>query len=231
MSSSALLICDASARHGSGHVMRQITLGESLSRHGVQVVLWCHEIPIGLATRAESFGIRVEYRSWSQESGHVNVLVAPVDATIIVFDGYDFSPQVIEDFGGSGRVVVVVDDNGDHAGVTCDVILNQNLHADIEMYVESSTRPELLLGTKWALIRPEVAAIANVGPKIRRKGVFISVGGLDTRGLASKLQSAVESLREWPVECAGGFASGVPMSREIDRGVRIGTLLRFSGLH
>jgi len=212
MSSSALLICDASAHHGSGHVMRQITLGESLSRRGVQVVLWCHEIPSGLVTRAESFGIKVVHRSWPQESGQVDALVAPVDPKIVVFDGYGFSPQAIEELGGTGRVVVVVDDNGDHVGVACDVILNQNLHAGAEMYAESSTRPELLLGTRWALIRPEVAAIAHVDSKVRREGVFISVGGLDTRGLATRLRSAVESLREWPVECAGGFAGGVLMT-------------------
>ncbi len=40
-----MLLCDASARQGSGHVMRQITLGLHLRRAGFATVLSCHEIP------------------------------------------------------------------------------------------------------------------------------------------------------------------------------------------
>ena len=212
MSPRALLICDASSDHGSGHVMRQITLGASLSRLGAEVVLWCHEIPRGLISRAEDFGIEVMHRSWPQESDLLYDFVAPADPKLIVFDGYQFSRRVIKGFGGADRVVMVVDDNGDHAGVERDVILNQNLHAGDEMYRGSSSRPELLMGTKWALIRPEVAEVARWKSEIGREGVFISVGGLDSRGLATRLQSAAKSLRDWAVDCAGGFASGPQMT-------------------
>lgn len=192
--------------------MRQITLGWALVRRGFRVSLWCHEIPDGLRARAEAWGIGVLRRTWSQETEVADTTPCPMSPFIVVFDGYQFNPEMIRSWVRPGRIVMVVDDNGDHAAVSCDVILNQNLHASPVMYGVSSSHPHLLLGTRWALIRPEVAALADEVLVSERNGVFISIGGLDPNDLATRCAEFVAARRNWPVRWAGGFVSGSTMS-------------------
>lgn len=206
-----MLLCDASARQGSGHVMRQITLGLHLRRAGFATVLSCHEIPEQLEARALEFGLGIKRRHFRQEDPRVSESCDD-DTSILVFDGYEFDTRVMSRSRRDGRLVVVVDDNGDFADVDCDVIVNQNLHADQLMYANNRHSPELLLGTRWALIRPEVAALARTDLDRSRDGVFISVGGLDALGRAKSLRELAILRRDWEVESAGGFSGSAPMS-------------------
>ena len=192
--------------------MRQITLGASLVRRGLRVVLWCHEIPGSLRMRAIRHKLEVVHRTWSQESEDAEISAEWPNVSVIVFDGYLFSSRVISACRRVGRIVMVIDDNGDHSRVDCDLIVNQNLHASSLMYPSSGQSPELLLGTKWALIRPEVAALAQESPTPSREGVFISIGGLDPHGLAVRLGEIARTRRDWPVCLAGGFSANPPMS-------------------
>jgi len=212
MTRSALLVCDANAEHGSGHVMRQITLGSELVRRGVRTLLWCHEVPENLVARAESFGLGVVARPWGQSAVDCDLDWEWCAPDIVAFDGYRFDKSVVEGSRRKGRTVVVVDDNGDHADVECDVILNQNLHATAAMYGGSLHRRLMFLGTEWALIRHEVTRLAAASPTSARSGVFISVGGLDVTGLANRLREAAVARRDWAVMSTGGLGGGSAMS-------------------
>lgn len=223
----AALFCDASTQQGSGHVMRQITLGIALRARGCDVDLRCHEIPEALVRRANQFGLSVAFRNLAQGMSAVESDEFAKDVDIAVVDGYGFSAEAIEGLRSKSSTVVVVDDNGDHANAHCDVLLNQNLHATASMYEQNSWGPELLLGTNWALIRPEILEVRDSNVESYRKDVFVSVGGLDHRGLAPQIGHQLSDSNFF-VRTAGGFgATGVLSPHEMAlamRSARVGVI-------
>jgi len=203
----AFIVCDSNREYGSGHVMRAITLGISLQKVGFKVALVCFEIPEALIERAESFGLRVLKRKAHQ--AEIAVAAEVIESTdpgdVVVFDGYFFDQQAIALVYRSERFVVVIDDNGDLAECVSSLILNQNLHANEEMYGRNSSSPKLLLGCEWALIRPEVFAARESQNLQERQGIFIAMGGTDPLGITSEISSRLIKQTGLKVVAAGGF--------------------------
>ena len=203
----ALIVCDSNREYGSGHVMRSITLGISLQKVGLKVALVCFEIPEALIERAESFGLRVLKRKAHQ--AEIAVAAEVIESTdpgdVIVFDGYYFDQQAITEVHRSERFVVVIDDNGDLAECVSSLILNQNLHANEEMYRRNGSSPKLLLGCEWALIRPEVLAARESQNLQERQGIFIAMGGTDPLGITPEISSRLIKQTGIKVVAAGGF--------------------------
>lgn len=184
--------------------MRQITLGAELARAGFRVILSCHEIPTSLIERGRKFGLEYLHRDEPQSSSSAEYAYPSLTPGVLVFDGYQFPGEAIERSRTTDRRVIVVDDNGEHSRLACDMILNQNLHATEEMYRNNDSSPMLLLGTRWALIRPEVTDLAKTDATTHREGIFVSVGGLDTRGLVPRIRDTALTRRDWTVHAAGG---------------------------
>ena len=203
----ALIVCDSNREYGSGHVMRSITLGISLQKVGFKVVLNCFEIPEALIERAESFGLRVMKRNAQQAEIAIaaEVCASTHPGDVVVFDGYYFDQRAITEVHRSERFVVVIDDNGDLADCESSVILNQNLHANEEMYRCNSSGSKLLLGCEWALIRPEVLAARESQTRVHRQGIFIAMGGTDPLGIAPGISSRLINQTGLKVVTAGGF--------------------------
>jgi spore coat polysaccharide biosynthesis predicted glycosyltransferase SpsG len=203
----ALIVCDSNREYGSGHVMRSITLGISLQKVGFKVALVCFEIPEALIERAEGFGLRVLKRKAQQ--AEIAIAAEVIESTdpgdVVVFDGYYFDQQAIAEVHRSERFVVVIDDNGDLAECVSSLILNQNLHANEEMYRRNSSGSKLLLGCKWALIRPEVFAARESQNLQERQGIFIAMGGTDPLGITSEISSRLIKQTGLKVVAAGGF--------------------------
>lgn len=203
----ALIVCDSNREYGSGHVMRSITLGISLQKVGFKVALVCFEIPEALIERAEGFGLQVLKRNAQQ--AEIAIAAEVIESTdpgdVVVFDGYYFDQQAIAEVHRSERFVVVIDDNGDLAECVSSLILNQNLHANEEMYRRSSSGSKLLLGCKWALIRPEVFAARESQNLQERQGIFIAMGGTDPLGITSEISSRLIKQTGLKVVAAGGF--------------------------
>jgi spore coat polysaccharide biosynthesis predicted glycosyltransferase SpsG len=203
----ALIVCDSNREYGSGHVMRSITLGISLQKVGLKVALACFEIPDALIERAEGFGIQVLKRNAYQ--AEIAVAAEVIESTdpgdVVVFDGYFFDQQAIAEVHRSERFVVVIDDNGDLAECGSSLILNQNLHANEEMYGRNSSCPKLLLGCEWALIRPEVLAARDSQNLQERQGIFIAMGGTDPLGITPEISSRLIKQTGIKVVAAGGF--------------------------
>lgn len=198
-----LLVCDASRQRGSGHVMRMITLGSSLADAGADVDLSAHEYPESMVELAGRQGIKVILREVSQASRRMVTTIPPFTYRAIVFDGYDFDHLVFEELSGRGEHVVVIDDNGDHAGAHCQVIVNSNLHASAAMYSSNTCQPALLLGTEYALIRPEIRTV-NVAPIRERNGVLLSLGGTDVLGRRDEMEQHLRRHRPWLIRRSAG---------------------------
>lgn len=185
-------MCDATFESGSGHVMRQITLGVALKSLGLNPILFCFSIPDGLAARAQEFGIPVLRRKHPCDSPELSSEILVTDCAIAVFDGYEFTEETIGNVFDHNVRVVLIDDNGDLANFPCHLILNQNLHADAAMYANNKSSPILLLGLSWVLIRPEVVAQINSATASEKSGILLSIGGMDHLGITRALNEALK---------------------------------------
>ena len=201
---SVLLVCDASRERGSGHVMRMITLGASLIELGADATMAAHDLPESLRDLAARRGLRLVTRRSEQSDPSLAGEIQTREHSAIVIDGYDVDPRAFDELTARGERVVVIDDNGDHAGVPCSMIVNPNLHASPKMYADNRLDPVLLLGTTYALIRPEIR-VAHVPPIRERSGVLLSLGGTDVLGRRAEIEQHLRRHRPWAVTTAMGL--------------------------
>lgn len=204
---SVLILCDGDFKRGTGHVMRMLTLGREFVLRGAAVEIACHQIPEVLEKRAEMFGVILSKRVFAQESLGLIDEVNQKSAQVIIIDGYGFSDELFKDLSSSKSVVVVLDDNGEHANKPCDAIVNQNLHASVSMYEGNSYCPELFLSPKFAIIRPEVKKKGGRSLNERR-GLMIALGGTDTLQISERLADTFQVLTDEPIFRASGFING-----------------------
>ena len=205
-------MCDATFESGSGHVMRQITLGVALKSLGLNPVLFCFAIPDGLVARAQAFGITVLRREHRCDSPELSKEILLTDCAIAVFDGYEFTEETIGNVFDHNVRVVLIDDNGDLANFPCHLILNQNLHAHAAMYANNKSSPLLLLGLSWVLIRPEVVAQINSATTSEKSGILLSIGGMDHLGITHALIEALKQATVEEVIATTGLGAGSTLS-------------------
>jgi UDP-2,4-diacetamido-2,4,6-trideoxy-beta-L-altropyranose hydrolase len=207
-----LLVCDATFESGSGHVMRQITLGTALKNLGLEPILFCYSIPDALVARAHEFQLTVQKRSQRCDSRKLSEEILAMDCGVAVFDGYEFLHDSISEVFDNDVRVVLVDDNGDLARFPCHLIINQNLHADAAMYAGNETKPQLLLGLSWAMIRPEVVAQINTVERAEKSGIFLSIGGTDHLGITPSLLDGIKQAFEEEVIATTGVLTGATLT-------------------
>lgn len=184
--------------------MRMITLGSELLARGVEVELLAHQIPTELGRLAQKAGLRPLARASEQSSPFLAEEISRGVYSHIVLDGYEFSPITFQRLNARDELVIAFDDNGEHAGKPCDVIVNQNMHASEKMYAGYSTEPLLLLGPNFILLRPDVRAQRGL-PVTLRDGVLLSLGGTDSLGLRKHLIENLSALSSLPLLLAEGL--------------------------
>ena len=184
--------------------MRMITLGASLIELGADATIAAHDLPESLRDLATRRGLRLVTRRSEQSDPSLAGEIQTGKHSAVVVDGYDVDPRVFGELISRGERVVVIDDNGDHAGVPCSMIVNPNMHASPEMYADNRLDPVLLLGTSYALIRPEIRA-AHVPPMRGRSGVMLSLGGTDVLGRRAEIEDHLRRHRPWTVTTAMGL--------------------------
>jgi UDP-2,4-diacetamido-2,4,6-trideoxy-beta-L-altropyranose hydrolase len=162
----ALLRADASSRIGTGHVQRCLTLGGELRSRGWTALL-AGRYPPELADLAVRAGqavaalpdslARDAEPAWLAEQH----LLEGVD--LLVTDGYDLAAPWHRAVGrhgtvGQWRPVLMAIDDLAREPLEVDLVLNQNLGADVDRYrglVPADAT--ILAGPQYALLRPEFA--------------------------------------------------------------------------
>lgn len=180
------LRADAGGLRGSGHVMRCLALARAWIARGGRATLLSAELPEALAARAEAWGVdvrRIAAPAASIEDAAQTAALA-ADASWLAIDGYDFSTAFLAAAGPTRRVVI--DDVAALDAYPVDVVINQNAHASAAAYARSAPGARLLLGGRYALLRPEFAA----PPTRERAGIFATFGGVDPHGASETFLAA-----------------------------------------
>lgn len=208
---------DASVRMGTGHVMRCLTLAASLRERGVQIRFICRELSGNLIARLRQEALPVtvlpapemgndttfneDYVAWLGVTQ-----VEDAVQTIEALDGNEPDWLVVDHYGidieWEQRVrphvgqVMVIDDlaNRQHS---CNVLLDQNYSLEgVRRYAgQVPDMCKLLLGPRYALLRPEYAAYRSL---LRaRQGVatrlLVFFGGSDPQNLTGMALEALSS--------------------------------------
>lgn len=206
-STNILLVCDATFESGSGHVMRQITLGAALKSVGLNPILFCFSIPDSLIARAHKLGVAVKKRIFEDTSPYLAQEIINLCPAIVVFDGYEFLYKTITEVFESDTLIMLVDDNGELSQSPCHLFLNQNLHASPEIYLGNYSRPKLLLGSRFALIRQDITQHSHKFLIRHKNKVLVAIGGTDIKSIGQKLTETMNLQRDISIVSGSGFLS------------------------
>lgn len=157
----ALFRADASVEIGTGHVMRCRTLAEALIERGWSVTLASRDLPSDLSGSIGSSGIEIlhlpEDLAIPDEPGWLQAHL-PSSHPLLIVDHYQVDDAWLDRSRAWAPIIVAIDDLADRA-LPVDLVLNQNLGAEVARYrLLVPTAARILVGPRFALLRPEFAA-------------------------------------------------------------------------
>lgn len=194
-----LIRADASARMGTGHVMRCLALAQAWQKHG-PVVFACAELTSALGARLAGESCQVKrldaIPGSPQDSADTLDLARQLGASWLVLDGYQFDSSFQRAIKEGGLRLLAFDDYGHVPDPCADLVLNQNLGATAALYPGHGMGTRLLLGTRYALLRKEFLAWRDWQreiPLVARK-VLVTLGGADPDNVTARVVEALARL-------------------------------------
>jgi UDP-2,4-diacetamido-2,4,6-trideoxy-beta-L-altropyranose hydrolase len=216
---------DASLYIGTGHVMRCLTLADALAARGADCLFICRAHNGNMIDLIRNRGFRVHDLPASHESGAALTVPCPktpgpeinhrrwlgatqeqdaLDCTFIlaehhfdwlIVDHYALDARWESALGSHCDRLMVIDDLADRRH-DCDLLLDQTHGrdaADYRFLVPADCR--LLLGSQYALLRPEFAALRpyslqrRTQPALRE--LLITMGGIDKDNVTGQVLQAL----------------------------------------
>jgi len=118
------------------------------------------------------------------------------DAAWLVADGYHFGEEYQQVLKAAGLKVLFIDDYGHAQHYSTDFVLNQNAGAQQTLYVSREKSTQLLLGSRFAMLRREFAAWRGWKREITETAhqVLVTMGGSDPENVTQRMIEAILSL-------------------------------------
>ena len=193
---------DASDLIGTGHVMRCLALAQGWQDQGGKAIFVLANKSPELEARLLSEKMIILYlsvKAGCHEDAHQTVdFTQQFAAQWVVVDGYHFGAEyqkVIKDFGTR---LLFIDDYGHADYYYADLVLNQNIAANQDLYINRETYTKLLLGTEYALLRREFWKWRDwqrvVNPIASK--ILITLGGSDPDNVTLKVIQALNLLNK-----------------------------------
>ena len=195
-----LVRVDSGIKLGSGHVMRCLALAQAWQDGGGDAVFVLATESPNAEARLTSEGFEVVYinaKPGSAEDARLTTKLAhKFGASWVVVDGYHFDGDYQKIIKEAGLNLLFIDDYG-HAGYyPADIVLNQNIHADEDLYRNRASYTKLLLGTRYVLLRREFLRWQGYRreiPEIARK-MLVTMGGSDPQNVTLKVLQALKNI-------------------------------------
>ena len=213
--STLLIRADATRQIGNGHVMRCLALAAEWQARGGHVVFLTYADNPAITARIDQSGAeRISMPAMHPDTSDLPELLAVLHQrrpAWTLLDGYHFAPCYQETvqaaMRASGGNTLVLDDTAHQCCYHADALLNQNVYADTLPYTCDS-KTVLLLGARYALLRPEFAVWHNwqrVYPQTARN-ILVTMGGTDPDNVTLKVVHALSlsPSRDWNVKIVAG---------------------------
>lgn len=214
---------DASLQIGTGHVMRCLTLADALLAAGIRCHFICRAHPGNLIEQIRQRGFSVSVFpapaaaampltdglgassqpihatwlgvDWATDSEQTKVCIGDTVVDWMIVDHYALDARWEKAVRPLCRRLMVIDDLVDRPH-DCDLLLDQNLGRDAVDY--RGLVPDactVLAGARYALLRPEFAALREDGLRRRTrpqlKHMLIAMGGVDQADATGKVLEAL----------------------------------------
>lgn len=208
---------DASVQIGTGHVMRCLTLAHQLHQEQIDVSFITRLLPGHLCDLIESQGFSVyrlpsigtseetDYFGWLEENWEedarqtIESLGEKQGNVWVIIDHYGLERSWEREVRKIANRIMVIDDLANRYH-DCDILLDQNLFEDFETRYDNLVPQncKMLLGPRFALLRPEFLAARNV---LRERDgniqtLLIFFGGSDPTNETAKALEAIAMLDE-----------------------------------
>jgi UDP-2,4-diacetamido-2,4,6-trideoxy-beta-L-altropyranose hydrolase len=186
--------------------MRCLALAQAWQDSGGDVIFVTGRLEVPLERRLKSGDLKVihleDQPGGTDDAIETASLARGESAAWVVLDGYHFDvgyQRVIKD---AGLRLLLIDDNGHGSHYHADVVLNQNIHADEELYARRAADTRLLLGNRYALLRREFfrwQGWTRDIPEVARK-VLVTLGGGDSDNVTLKVIRALQQVEVEGIE-------------------------------
>ena len=191
--------CDASARLGSGHVRRCLTLADALADVGWSCRFLTASSSLEVVPALKSGRHEVVTLENPEADRPVDLDKFADPCALFVVDHYGRGRDFDQSWRDLSERILVIDDLADREH-DADILVDQTLGrtpADYETLVPSHCR--LLLGPIHALLRPEFSASRWIALERRAsmpsRRLFISVGGTDPLRITQRVLAGLENTR------------------------------------
>lgn len=221
-----LIRADANAQIGTGHVMRCLALAQAWQHVGGQALFVMATDAPAVEDRLKSEGMEVTRLRTQPGTDHDAIqtvdLARQGEASWAVVDGYHFGADYQRIIKDSGLHLLAIDDNGHSSHYYAEIVLNQNLHADEGLYENREPYTQLLVGTRYVLLRPEFLKWRGWKreiPEVARK-VLVTLGGGDPDNVTLKVVQALQQVEVDALEAIVVVGGSNPHYEELQSAVR-----------
>ncbi|MCY1275184.1 UDP-2,4-diacetamido-2,4,6-trideoxy-beta-L-altropyranose hydrolase [compost metagenome] len=223
---------DASLKMGTGHLMRCLTLADALRADGAQCHFITREHPghLNSVVLQRGHGLSaLPYNakeplseplapahadwlgdSWQNDAQQTATLLASLKPDWLVVDHYALEQRWERQVTEYCQRLLVIDDLADR-NHCCNILLDQNLGSTPEDYIgKIPASCKLLLGTQFALLRPEFAELRDRSLARRNNrsisNLLISMGGVDAPNATGRVLAALHPIAEpdWRIQVVMG---------------------------
>lgn len=218
-----IIRADASIEIGSGHVMRCLTLADDLKKNGNTINFVCRDFPGQLSKLIKSRGHKTillpkpikdhisvvddpTYAGWLNVAWDVDAretiqVIGDDIIDLLIVDHYGIDFHWHKKLRERVKNIMVIDDLADRR-MDCDYLLDQTFGRKRDAYRSLvNKQATLLLGTEYALLRPEFAELRDKAIKKRKsfshlKKVMISIGGMDPNNVTGHVLESL-AMFDW----------------------------------
>ncbi|MBT4668524.1 MAG: UDP-2,4-diacetamido-2,4,6-trideoxy-beta-L-altropyranose hydrolase [Lentimicrobiaceae bacterium] len=200
---------DASLAMGTGHVMRCLALAQALKDNKVNVEFICRKHKGSLIDKIRSNRLNVHelevleeaddklaHSHWlgatqQQDADDCIEILKSEKIDWLIVDHYALDEQWQKKLKPYYEKLMVIDDLADRKH-QCDILLDQNFGRSLQDYKELvPTSSKLLMGSKYALLRPEFEKYRQYSLNRRKnekfKKLLVNMGGTDTDNITGKV--------------------------------------------
>lgn len=196
-----LIRADANSQIGSGHVMRCIALAQKWRIKNGQVFFIGNVQSNSLRNniRKEGFELILIDTPWPdpKDITKVSSIVDTFSNNNIWFilDGYHFTPQYQRAIQKLKCKTLIIDDMAHHLSYHTDILLNPNINATKESYINCASSTCFLMGPQYALIRNEFIK-KKYTEKISEQAtnILVTMGGADPENITLIIIKALNNI-------------------------------------
>lgn len=224
---------DADSRIGIGHFMRCLALAQSYKDRGGQAVFAVASLKPALEEGLRVEGLEFhfldsnenpsgkesieEFIGSSNDAAQTAQLAKQVGALWIVADGYQFKAKYQKSIKDANFWLLLLDDVGHSEHYFADLVLNQNISADADLYWNRESHTRLLLGNSYTLLRREFQKWRGWErqiPPVAHK-ILVTLGGADVGNVTLQVLQAFESLKNEAFEIRVVIGAANPYVQEL----------------